>query len=329
MQSGGPQPERDIAKLVEYLRQTRDPRRDPDKLQETLYAFLKKHKAADPATLDLTEIVELVSQPAAPSLLDALMEGTGLVLSVFERVRNPARCVELCQSPEEVHEAVRWMFIELGRLMTRKQLTAGESIYRGEDRIGTSLADYQRRAVEWWRAEPWTVIRVRGHRRSAGMSIVLPLKADIYESVFRGERKTYWCTPADLCRPSPNLLVEGLTMRPAEEGLEGDAPSLNLIVAVLCQEAHLSDVPGVGIEFPLRLLTFAAAPKQRQRALKFEYKPTGTYMHGTDVEFLERQLIMKNRGIRQWGLWGIWRGLQKSTADAAGRCGEPAFQPRS
>ena len=314
MENGKAQPERYLAKLIDYLRQTRDPKRDPDKLQETLYAFLRKSGAADPAALQLPEIMEVVSESAAPTFTDAFLEGIGVIKATFDLVRNPTSCVEFCQNPDDVREAIRWMFIELGRLMSREHLNIAESIVRGEARIGTSLTEYQSRAIEWWRVEPWTVIFTRGYRRPAGMSIALPLTADAYESVLRGKKKSYWCTAADLYRPSSCIVVEGMTMRPPEEGLEGDAKNLRLLIAMLCQQAHLSDMPGLGREFPLRLLTFAAAPKQRQRAMKFGYQPTGMFMHGTNVEFLERRLMMQKRGIREWGLWGIWTGLQNSTA---------------
>lgn len=314
MEHGKAQPERYLAKLIDYLRQPRDPRWDPDRLQETLYTFLRKSGAADPSALQIAEIMQLVSQPASPTFTDAFMEGISVIKSAFDLVRHPTTCVEFCQSPDDVCEAIRWMFIELGRLMSRERLNITRSIVRGEARIGTSLSDYQHQAVDWWRTEPWTVILTRGHRRPAGMSIALPLTTDAFESVLRGEKKTYWCTPADLCRPSPFIVVEGMTMRPPEEGLEGDAKNLRLLIAMLCQQAHLSDIPGLGRDFPLRLLTFTAAPKQRQRAMKFGYEPTGKYMHGTDVEFLERRLMMEKRGVREWGLWGIWTGVQHATA---------------
>lgn len=327
MEDGKAQPERYLAKLIDYLRQTREIKRDPDKLQETLYAFLRKSGAADPAALQLPEIMELVSEPAAPSFTDAFMEGIGVIKAAFDRVRSPTSCVEFCQSPDDVREAIRWMFVELGRLMSRERLNIAQSIVRGEARIGTSLSDYQNRAIEWWRAEPWTVVFTRGYRRPAGMSIALPLTVDAYESVLRGEKRTYWCTPADFCRPSSCIVVEGMTMRPPEEGLEGDAKNLRLLIAMLCQQAHLSDMPGLGREFPLRLLTFAAAPRQRQRAIKFDYQPTGKFMHGTDAEFLERRLLTKKRGVREWALWGIWTGVQDSTAKMV--TPQAADQPRS
>lgn len=90
---------------------------------------------------------------------------------------------------------------------------------------------------------------------------------------------------------------------------------LRIFAAILCQEAHLSDLPGIGYEIPLRLLAFVGTPKTRRRAMRAGHKPTNTFMHGTDIEFLEQQLLLDKRGHRDWAIWGIWTGLQKATAD--------------
>ncbi len=148
------------------------------------------------------------------------------------------------------------------------------------------------------------------------MSIALPLTDDAYEAVRRGERKTYRCKPADLLPASPQLLVEGLALRPPEEAPEAERQDLRLVVAMLCQHAHLTDYPGVGREIPLRLLAFAGTPKHRERALKFKYRPTGTFMHGTNIEFLERRLFLPEKGGLDWGVLGIWEGLQSFTRRA-------------
>lgn len=94
---------------------------------------------------------------------------------------------------------------------------------------------------------------------------------------------------------------------------------LRIFAAILCQEAHLSDVPGIGHEVPLRLLAFAGTPKTRKRALRAGYRPTNTFMYGTDIEFLEKKLMVDKRGHREWPLWGIWTGLQKATANLTPR----------
>ncbi len=129
---GRPLSDRHVIRFVHFLRQPRDPSSDPRQHREALLAYLSRRDLKEPSDLDA--LVAMVSEPAPASLLDAFWEGMGLVHSVLERFRNPSKCVQQCTCEQDVREAVRWMFTEVGRLMSRKSMNVADSIQRGEDR---------------------------------------------------------------------------------------------------------------------------------------------------------------------------------------------------
>jgi len=304
--SGRPHSEKDLTKIVAYLRQSPLPG-----IESAINRYLAGRTLSPSEDLYLERMVELVSEPADTWFVDSFMEGLRLVRDIYEHVRHPETCVHLCPHENDVREAVRWMFIHAGRLLSKAELTVTAAILKGEAQIGISLEDYQNRAVAWWRAEPWTVIMAWGYRKTAGMSIALPVREDVYEQVRRGDRRSYCCPSTDLKSPSSSILVEGMAMRPPEQGCEAEGINLRLVAAMLCQHAHLTDVPDIGQRVPLRLLAPGGTPKSCARLSQFGYRPTGSSLHGTKIPLFERTLLTSKK--REWNLWGIWKGLQEHT----------------
>lgn len=304
---GGPSSQKHVTKLVAYFRQPGN-----QALRQALTDYFLD-RGISYESLHLESTFDLVSEPANATFSDAFMAGLGLVRNIFEKVRHPESCVELLEHPNDVHQVVRWLFVEAGRQLSKRSLPQQSAIAKAEQAMQTSLAKYQSLAVSSWRTEPWTVIGAMGYRKRAGMSIALPVLPEAYERVLRGDCKSYTCMESDITSRSPCVIVEGMAMRPTEEGVEAEGTTLCLVAAMLCQQAHLSDVPGVAREVPLRLLAPAGPSKNRKRAMRFGYKPTGTFLHGTEVEFLERTLLVTGRPPFEWCIRGIWRGLQHAT----------------
>lgn len=283
---------------------------DADRERRALDEYLVQIGVADPSALTVEQIVHRISRPGKRSFADALMGGIKYIVGLSELVRHPARCVRPCLNEAEVRSAIAWMFAEAGRLASRSELDVQGAIERGEQQIGISLADYRARAIEWWRAEPWTVVLALDGGRPAGMGIALPLRADVYDEVRGGRRRGHECQARDLESPSAQLLVEGLAMRHADGALAPRKPNRFLLAAVACQQAYLSRVREIGGDVPLCLLSFAGTPANRARLIRFGYQPVGTCLRGTQLELLERTL-MYTPGTIEGAVYGAWNYLRR------------------
>lgn len=174
-----------------------------------------------------------------------------------------------------------------------------------------SHKEYRERAVRWWQKNRWTVIHAVDRSGITAMCIALPVTEAYFNRARSGVCMSYACEPADV-EPdtSPFITVEALGPNPALRRSGGHV-GLSLVMAMICQQARLSDVPGLGSrEVPLRALSFAGTPLNGKRLKRFGYKPLGTFMPGTEVEYFERRLAFRGGGFWDAAYMGIWRGLQ-------------------
>lgn len=288
--------------------------------RKVLFQFLTEMRVPNPSVLAVKDILAVVCKPShrkrpKPITGDPWRGGLRLIQEIFQFRRAPWTYVQLLNKDEEhlVRESIQWMFIEVGRSFVGPKLNKERAIQQAESMIGVPVEKYEELALAWWRAEQWTIIRARGQRKSVGMCISLPVNLDLYEEVRRSGRRSHTCHISEFLNPSPDLLAEGLAMRPFEDGSELRGQTRSLFFAVLCQQAYLSSVPGLFRDRPLRVLCPAGTKQNEKRAKWVGYEPTGTFFPGTHIPLMERKLQFSRPRIRSpldSAAAGAWLQLQ-------------------
>lgn len=259
--------------------------------------------------------------PARSATIDYLRRGASAVGDFMFMDTLIDRFVQACdnRTDDDVHEAVRWMYVRLGRSIApggflsdasanRKRrsrpVAKGASAHETRDtelseedaeaiataHIRLPLAKYQMLAVAWQRFNPWTVIYARDKSRRVGMSIVLSLNDAAYQEILDGKRASYDMTPEDLTSPSANLLIEACAERPDSDRPADANPTRGLLMALGIQLAALSRCRELPAGTELRLLSFAGTPTNRDRLLDTGFKATGRTMARTGAELLEQRV---------------------------------------
>ncbi len=297
---------RHMAGFVRFLRCCPPESREYRALDQYL-AKKSLHLAESPTD---QKVVECVSKQVERTFADAFMEGVRFLLRLFTRIRHPTRQVRPCFTEAEVTNAIRWMFLELAHQISRGDLSAIDAIALAERTIGTTLEDYQQRAIDWWRFQPWIVVLALDAGKPTGMAITLPLQSVAFEKIRSGARMGYHCMTSEMALHSATLFCEGVAVKRLDHEVRARKGYGPVVVAVTCQQAHLSDVPGLATKQPMRILTFAPTPTQHRRIKRFGYKPTGTSLNGTAIPLFERRLWLKGRGRKDAATAGVWRVLQ-------------------
>jgi hypothetical protein len=153
-----------------------------------------------------------------------------------------------------------------------------------------SCDEYLKKAVEWHRFNPWTVVFAREDGMRTGMSIVLPLNDRVYQEIVRGRRATYDVAPEDFASPTSKILIEACAEKPDPAGPRDPNPTKPLLMCLALQAAALCrsrDLPSSSV---VRFLSFGGTPRNRDRLLDSGFKPTGTIMLKTGAELFEREI---------------------------------------
>jgi len=221
---------------------------------------------------------------------DYFQRGVDGLIDAIKLTRVIDRMVSVCSNRAEVEDSVRWLYVWVGREMAPEiaRGTVSEAIQVAEKHMKLPMEEYARRAVAWHTAEPWAVVKAPGNRTVTAMSVALPLTDLAYESLRRGERRSYEIDPSEIVRPSRNILIEACAERPIElGGNEGNA-TRHTLIALFAQQAVLAYSEAVPKNEPLRVLSFAGTPRNCQRLKRFGYKRVGTKMPGLPVEWYEK-----------------------------------------
>jgi hypothetical protein len=228
----------------------------------------------------------------APNTSDFMQRGIRAISEVFSLKRNIDRYVQNCGSEASLREAIRWLYVCMGRMERpgRTHLQVDDAIRAAESTMRISLSDYQHRAIEWSQFNPWTVLLARGNKRPNGLSIILPLSDDAYDSVLNGQRMTYDCGPDDLVIPSRNLLIEAVVERAKDIGAEPTNPTRALYASVLAQISVFTQYLSTDQSGDIRLLSFVGTPTQAKRMKAVGFRPTGKRMSATGIEFYENRV---------------------------------------
>src|SRR5262249_29582948 len=165
------------------------------------------------------------------------------------------------------------------------------------------------RAVGWWRKNPWSVLQTVDDGEVTGMCIALPVTESFYRRARSGLCRSHECTADDLVARSPYVIVEAVAPRcDPPSGAAGRG--LSLVVAMICQQARVSDVAGICRQPPLRLLGFAGTPLGRRRLRRFGYRRLATHFPGTSIEYMERELVFGETRLADALLVGAWWAVQ-------------------
>jgi hypothetical protein len=296
LRRGNPVPEKYCMLLIKL-------RWDHKPLQDAITEFIKVHAGIDETEVDDYGILNAICG-AIGGEKDWFVAGLADIGKLFDIRRHLSRVARPAKDAEEVADAARWMFIDVGRLQTKNPLLPTDAAIRvAEDWGHARLADYQASAISWWSRDRRTVMIVIGEKKPIAMTIVLPVQERIWHDVRDGNRVPYSLGPGDLEVPSKNLIVEGLGQRPVEEGGEGTPFTRGALTAMLAQFGALSNT-----SFPprddLRILGFVSNDLARTRLKKNNFKATGTKLHTMGVDLYERFIPAK------WAKQSALDGLQ-------------------
>jgi hypothetical protein len=294
LKAGEPVAERYILALVCLIRQTGPDSSEFVRLASLVEEFLAAEGECSQEQLTDEDLINCLCTPpldrqtaCSTRVSDWLISGFVSLPDVFSFKRDLRQCLWLCESMEDVCDAIRWLFITAGRTQTKNEvLPSAAAVGVCESILRCSMQQYQHRVLQWWRHDPWTVVMSRGRNRPGGASIILPMQPAVYEEIRRGRRFILDCGPDCGQFPSDRLMFEAIGGRPFDEGGESADATRSLLIMSLFQIAHLSR----SCEDTLRILAFVFDDLQRKRAVSFGYRPTDTHMHTTDWELFERVL---------------------------------------
>jgi hypothetical protein len=122
------------------------------------------------------------------------------------------------------------------------------------------------------------------------MSIVLPLREDVYNLIRGGERMGFEIEASEVVRPSQCFLIEGVAERPAESPSESIERSQFTLVSLIYQIAALSHAPGYSSQEPLRSLSFGTTPLNVERLEQAGYQRLNAQMPLGSVGLFEKIL---------------------------------------
>ena len=333
MRSGGAVSDTFLRAFIQYVTRDTDPN-TPDREAYRNWSVLKSYlenscAIVDPERLSIDDILDLTcTSPSSEEVYKSnwFVDAPKIVRDLFEIFRKlrkePWKTLKLCDkdSPtkraQDVSDAIEWMFVILGRDFGRSNsLSLMRAIDRAEERLQTSYSDYRKRAIDWCDFERWTIVRAFDGERIVGMSMVLPLQKHCYDAIKSGDRMTYSCQREEMLHVSSHLLVEACAERTSPEGIRIDRFSRSAVPAIICQEAWLSTIAGIGTTIPLHLLAPAGTKENTRRLWWSGYRLTGTYVcNMRDVDFMERRFTIYESGIKKPfdnSLLGSWLRLQK------------------
>lgn len=298
MKRGGAVPAKLIIDVVRAILVMPHPPTERNAGRDALEEYLGCDAANLPAVLTDEDILSRLSDEDAPrafstgARFDFLQRGfDGVVEFIKQRfTRHVLRKVQAC-APADLDMAIRWMYVAAGRYAADKpSLPLEEAIQEASKLMHIGEADYVRNARTWLQCKPWSLVLVRGSADPGGMSIVLPLAAQTYESLLNGRFPTYACPAEDLSSPTDRVLVEAVAERPTEHTSGPAGGTRPLYYALLAQVAALTRCCQLPPRTPIRLLSFAPSLLAEKRLRAYGFEPTGRYMHTTGVEFFVRTL---------------------------------------
>lgn len=307
IRAGRAAPEQHIAKFISYLLDT------SYKGNEAAVRFLKylDHVKISPSQRTVFHLMALLTHPSEP--INPFLTGMDAVKDLFQQFCDPCGGVRPCKDEEEVAMVTRWLYVDGGRRAGGHKLSEGDAIREGERFVRTSLADYSERLIGWHRLEPWTVA-VSGDSLDfpVAMSVTAPISEARYELIRAGKLDMLRSTLEPGLVRSADLFFETFAQRQLPRRGWTITPQLfHMLRAVLCQQAVLSDVPGLGHTRPLRIISLGCTEEYRIWLQRFNYVPVGVAMPETQLELWGRDFWTKRLWLQYSAHLGVWHGIQR------------------
>lgn len=255
-------------------------------------------------------LIELLTEPQP---IDLFIQGTTAVRDLFELIRDPTYGVRPCRDADEVREATRWLFVEGGRRARSRRLSESEAMTAGEAFVQMSFEEYAERLVQWWSAVPWSVT-VGGDEpdQPVGMSIMAPLTSDEFALVRGGELDMFDHTLTSGRAPSDYLFIESMAPSCVKRpGFRLTPPLVHVFRALICQQAALSDIEGLGEVRPLHLLSLGCFEEFHGWLRRFGFTPTGAVTPLAGLQLWERISWSGEDSFRESAHLGVWRAIQR------------------
>lgn len=239
-----------------------------------------------------------------------MLGGPRLLADFVTLTTRPRRFFEICPS-DDIEVAIRWVYIESARRSIRSDLPINEAIKAAEHRMGSPIEKYIRHAREWHKVQGATILFAIEKRIRVGVCIALPVTDTTYAAIRSGVMSSSECRTQHLLPRSPFLIVEAFAMRPGELQTSISDPTRCMFIAIVCQQAHLSDVPGIASEVPFHLLAPGGTPENCERLLAYHYKKTNTKLAGTGLDLYERRFFLPEGKRFDYAIAVQWWGLQR------------------
>ena len=250
------------------------------------FEYLRSKGVGDPMSQSPAQLADKLLQVDED---DYLQKGISGILDAFRGSRFVEAYTQGCKE-KDIPEVIRWLFITVGRDADPRQApdSIEAAINAAEERMQITMDQYTELALRWWAYDQWTVVRARGTSSAIGMTAILPLKSDTYQSLRRGELAVKDLNASHLQRPSRHLLIEAVSERPVDAGGNNGNVTRRLLASVFSQGSILSHCYGKEAKQPLHILTRAGTPKNGRRATSLSYKKTGNSFRGETCDMLER-----------------------------------------
>lgn len=262
-----------------------------ERLRAMINDFLRSRGIVDPDTAEDDVILNAICKPAGEEENDWIIAGIKGIGHLFDTRRSVSDICEPCNNAREVMQAVRWQYIDCGRLRARdSHLRPQEAIAITEALAQLQMKYHQERIIGWSKIQKRLVMMVMGDKTPIAMSLVLPLKPDTWHELRSGFRMSWSITPRELEVPSNYLFHDMLAQRPVDESGEARAYTRPSMLTALRQYGTLAAIDDP-LTTDLHILSIATNALARRRLEGLGYKPVGTKMGGCDVDFYEKHIL--------------------------------------
>lgn len=191
----------------------------------------------------------------------------------------------VCGSSEETREAAAAMRRAWGEHLDRfADPDQSRGLFEADRRLNENFADYERRYLSLWRANPRCLLYACVAGRRTGVSAVLPVTDEAYESMRCGERHFMQITADDVLPESQNLILDSLVEIPGDVKASWYQLTSSLSFTLFFQLSMLSIDP---VDPRFRMLSFGASPMNVKRLEGVALSPVGTRMPVFDFPLYE------------------------------------------
>jgi hypothetical protein len=289
MKKGQPVPEKFLLGWCRMLKEK--PGLEMESIRRSVGRYLG---VSDWTSVSIDDLVnQLVSPPLDLKRYFGLRKDFMAAGGVFDRIfrsrSNVARAARLCQTPEHIEQMISWMYITAGREIGDENISPDEAIAISNKRIKLSVNEFASRTLQWQRYDPWTIVVAKEDDASIAMCLILPVSQETYHSVRQGELCPEEISTDQLQAPTNHVIVEGIAIRPNEDGMPRMNPTLAIMRLGISQVGAFvfprGYKPGT-----IRILTFGGTPRSEVRLKAQGYKPVHKSTAKTKAPMFEQVL---------------------------------------